>query len=258
MLPALIASITLLGGSAPVVIPAGGERDGLTSVEGGAPTVYERLAPSRSGGSWHQFWLYFAYNRQDRGVLRTGRHEGDWEMVQYRVDGGGVTEAVYAQHSGAERCGVADLETRGGRPVVYLARGSHAAYFHAGTRDRTWPDPNDEADGRGAPIAPEVVRVTASSPAWMRRAGRWGATRAGWVPGEMDSPRGPAFQPQGRWSDPDGWAARARPCTHRDCTTLGTCDGPERRNAGLGAGAIALAVAAVAAGAWRRRPRRRR
>ena len=43
----------------------------------------------------------------------------------------------------------------------------------------------------------------------------------------MDSPRGPAFQPQGRWSDPEGWARRARPCTFRGCDEVGECDTPE-------------------------------
>jgi hypothetical protein len=163
--------------------------------------------------------------------------------------------------------------------VVYVAHGSHAAYFRPGVRDRTFPDPNDEADGRGVVAAPAGVTtsaerevaapagvtasaergmaapagVTASAgarvvrysevaiseraPAWMRHAGRWGAARAGWVPGEEDSPRGPAFQPQGRWSDPDGWARAARPCTRAACDERGECDGRET--------AIALGFAAV-------------
>ena len=145
-------------------------------------------------------------------------------MVQYRLDG---SEAVYAQHGGAERCPGSELERRGGRPVVYLANGSHAAYFHAGTRDRMWPDPNDEADGRGAVQRPRAVRITASSPEWMRHHGAWGGARSGWFPAEQSSPLGPAFQSQGRWSDPDGWARAARPCTGRRCVAVGACDGPE-------------------------------
>ena len=219
---------------APVVVHASGEPDLLTSVQAFAgrvpgvapgrprPTVYGRRA-----GPWLQYWLLFAANTQDRGVLRTGRHEGDWEMVQYRLRRGRPVQAVYAQHSGAESCGYGRVRQSRGRPVVFLARGSHAAYFVPGVRDRTFPDPNDEADGRGLRVRPRLVRVTADAPAWMRYPGRWGATRAGWVPGEMDSPRGPAFQPQGRWSDPDGWAAAARPCTGRDCDRRGECDGRE-------------------------------
>ncbi|MBW3606811.1 MAG: Vps62-related protein [Actinobacteria bacterium] len=136
--------------------------------------------------------------------MRTGRHAGDWEMVQYRLDGAGrPVEAVYAQHSGAERCDWAVVEQRDGHPVVYSARGSHASYLRAGVRDRTFPDPNDEADGRGTVVRPRVVRVTADSPRWMRWSGRWGGARARWwIPGEQDSPFGPAHQPQGRWADP--------------------------------------------------------
>ena len=102
---------------------------------------------------------------------------------------------MYAQHSGAERCG-RRVERRGGRPVVYVANGSHAAYFHAGTRDRMWPDPNDEADGRGDVQRPRVVRISEDSPAWMRDRAPWGGARASWVPFEQSSPRGPAFQPR--------------------------------------------------------------
>jgi hypothetical protein len=209
------------------------------------PVVYERTA-----GGWRQWWLAFARNDQDRGLVRTGRHAGDWELVQVRLGAGGEpVEAVYAQHSGAERCPWAAVEKRGGRPVVYVANGSHAAYFRPGVRDRTWPDPNDEADGRGAVVVPAVEPLGE----WADWPGRWGGARAGWAPGEMDSPRGPAFQPQGRWSDPDAWARAARPCTFDRCDEAGECDARET--------AIAIAAPALAvlgALALRRRGRRRR
>ena len=235
---------------APVLVHDAGERFPATSVAGSgvpgtagaapAPVVYGRVAP----GGWRQYWIYFAANPQDRGVLRSGRHAGDWELVQYRVDGQGrPIEAVYAQHSGAERCSWPEVERRGGRPVVHLANGSHAAYFHAGTRDRMWPDPNDEADGRGAVQRPRVVEITPGEPAWMRHRGPWGGARAGWFPPEQSSPPGPAFQGQGRWSRPQAWADQARDCTGRRCTATGACDGPETALAGG-----AAAVAALAAG----------
>ena len=210
-----------------------GRGSGVPGTEGAAPApvVYGRAA-----GPWVQYWLYFTANPQDRGIVRSGRHEGDWEMVQYRIDGGRAVEAVYAQHAGAERCAYDEVEQRGGRPVVYLANGSHAAYFHAGTRDRMWPDPNDEADGRGEVQRPGVVEIGEGAPAWMRRREPWGDARAGWAPFEQSSPPGPAFQHQGRWSDPAAWARRANPCTGRRCVEVGACDRKEN----------ALAAAAVA------------
>jgi hypothetical protein len=126
---------------------------------------------------------------------------------------------------------------------VFAARGSHAAYFRPGLRDRTWPDPNDEADGRGPRSRPRLVRVDDDRPPWMAYDGRWGATRAGWIPGEMDSPRGPAFQGV-RWSEPAAWAASARPCTRRDCDERGECDGRETAIAAV------LAVLGLLVAVW--------
>ena len=192
---ALFTVLALLG---PVIVHDSREASPLASVGpragtvATAPAVYERVS-----GRWHQWWLFFPHNDQDRGIVRTGRHDGDWEMVQVRSDAAGQpVEAVYAQHSGAERCPWSAVEKRGGRPVVYVAHGSHAAYFRSGARDRMWPDPNDEADGRGLTVRPPLVPITADRPDWVRWPGRWGAARAGGVPGEMDSPRGPAFQPR--------------------------------------------------------------
>ena len=139
---------TTLALFAPVVVHDANETSPLTGVNNSPPTLYARAVPARAGGQWLQYWLYYAYQDQDRGFVRTGRHEGDWELAQYRVEDDRLVEAVYAQHSGAERCGAAEVELRASRPVVYAAHGSHASYLHAGTRDRLWPDPNDEADGR--------------------------------------------------------------------------------------------------------------
>jgi len=216
---------------------------GVPATRGGsAPVVYERHADG-----WVQYWIWYRANPQDRGILRSGRHAGDWELVQYRTDG---SEAVYAQHSGAERCGRRDIEFRGGRPVVYVANGSHASYFHAGVRDRMWPDPNDEADGRGVVQRPVTVSVTADAPAWMRYRGHWGNARAGWFPAEQSSPRGPAFQGL-RWDDPSAFARSARRCTARRCVTVGACDG---RETALALGSLAL-LGLGGFGWWRRRRR---
>src|SRR4051812_23398925 len=151
----------------PVVAHDSHESYPLSSVGDGTPAAYGRAVPARGGGTWLQYWLYYPYQDQDRGLVRTGRHEGDWELVQYRLDAADrPVEAVYAQHSGAERCGWDEVE-RSGHPLVYAAHGSHASYLHAGTRDRMWPDPNDEADGRGPITRAELVEVSATSPPWM-------------------------------------------------------------------------------------------
>lgn len=241
---AVAALAASLAAFAPVVVHDADERYPLAPAARSSdtrPTVYARAVPSRRGGEWLQYWLFYAGQDQDRGIVRTGRHEGDWELVQYRVDASGRgVEAVYAQHRGGERCGWSSVETRDGRPIVYPAHGSHASYFRSGTRDRMWPDPNDEADGRGLVITPAVVKVTASSPAWMAYSGRWGAARARWwIPGEQDSPVGPAFQRGRRWSDPDAFADAARPC-QADCNHVNACDAPER---GLSLAAAAVPVA---------------
>lgn len=248
----------------PVVVEDSRERAGLASVASAPvpapgrgmdrrPTAYGHIASGAEGSVWLQYWLYYPRQDQDRGILRTGRHAGDWEMVQYRLDATGrPTQAVYAQHSGAERCPWAEVERRTGRPVVYAARGSHASYLRAGTRDRMWPDPNDEADGRGRVVVPRLVRITESAPAWMRWPGHWGGARARWwVPPEQDSPRGPAFQGQGRWRDPDGWARAAHAC-RAECDAVDECDAGETA---LGGGGLATA-AALLGYAWLRRRRR--
>ncbi len=254
-----------LAAHAPIVVHDSRERFVLTSVAAAPaavpardpdprPAVYGRIAAAAGGGAWLQYWLFYRAQDQDRGIVRTGRHAGDWEMVQVRLDvGGQPVQAVYAQHSGAERCSWQRVQQRDGRPVVYAARGSHASYLRPGTRDRTWPDPNDEANGAGVVVRPRLVHVTASSPRWMRWPHRWGGADARWwVPGEQDSPRGPAFQAQGRWSDPDAWAQAARSC-RTDCDTLDECDWREKLLV-TGGGAVLAGLLGLGWLRHRRRP----
>lgn len=155
------------------------------------------------GRTWTQFWLLYAGNPQDRGILRTGRHEGDWELVQVGT-GRGAAVATFSQHKWAEACPW--------RGRIYVANGSHASYPERGEHGRPWPDPDDEARGDGRVVIPFVRQLGP----WARWPGRWGRARARWWnPAEASSPRGPAFQdrdPPTAWADPAGFHASARAC----------------------------------------------
>jgi hypothetical protein len=247
----LAQAAILLAALNPIVVHDSRESSPLAAVGGGTPAAYGHAVPLADGGAWLQYWLFYDYQDQDRGIVRTGRHEADWELVQFRVTAGGrPVEAVYAQHSGAERCGFGSVTLRDGRPVVFSAHGSHASYLRAGTRDRTWPDPNDEADGRGVVTAPRLVPVSSDSPAWMRRSTPWGGSRGRWyVPPEQDSPLGPVFQPS-RW-DAVAFADSAHGC-RAACDEVGECDGREKA---LTAVPFALLLALL--GRWRYRTRTR-
>ena len=172
----------------------------------GREVVYGRRATDPGDGrTWLQYWLFFLTNTQDRGILKSGRHEGDWELVQLRLGPGGRPDRItYAQHSWAQGC-----THRHGAPTVYVANGAHALYPRAGTHDRQWPDPDDEADGRGRRVRPPVEPMGA----WTGWPGRWGDSEAGLFPLEHPSPRGPAFQERRPWQRPSAFHAdHARAC----------------------------------------------
>lgn len=200
------------------------------------PLVYGRAARDGDGRSWLQYWLFFADNTQDRGIVRTGRHTGDWELMQIRLAQDGMpVEVTLAQHTWAQGCRWSRMERVGEAPVIYVANGSHALLSRPGTSDRPFPDPNDEADGQGRRVRPPLEPITADSPRWMSWPGRWGASEAGFVPGEQPSPRGPAFQPE-RWNDPGRFHATQ---------ALGCGSGPPARHWQTG---LTVCVALLLAG----------
>jgi hypothetical protein len=154
-----------------------------------------------NGRVWLQYWLWYFYNDYQLSFA-VGTHEGDWEMVQYRMDdaGGHPDIGVYAQHRYGEMRPWEEIERVGERPVVYVARGSHASYFEAGFHQtEAW---YDLADGkRRQPERPTLEILGTDEPPWTRWPGRWGDTLPRDKTFESNSPTGPGAKKQ--WRDPD-------------------------------------------------------
>jgi hypothetical protein len=175
--------------------------------------MYGHAQEDSRGRLWLQYWFYYFYNDYSlAGGI--GLHEGDWEMVQLRLDAERTEPdlAVYAQHVHAEKAPWDEVEREPGRPdtpVVYVARGSHASYFHAGYHEtEAW---YDMADGRRRTPRLGLEIVSEDIPGWLRWPGRWGDTSPG-IPGiGQPSPRGPTAHAQ--WDDPSVLLQQAR--THQ-------------------------------------------
>lgn len=159
--------------------------------------IYGHARADGEGRLWLQYWFWYFYNDYHLAA-DFGLHEGDWEMVQIRMQGDDPDIAVYAQHAYAEMRAWADVEkTADGRPRVYPGRGSHASYYEPGLYDTEgW---FDIADGkRETPdLALEVIGDGA--PPWALWPGFWGDTKAHFFLDDQ-SPRGPSQHDQ--WGDP--------------------------------------------------------
>jgi hypothetical protein len=75
-----------------------------------------------------QYWFCYYYNDW------ANRHEGDWESMVVLTRDGQPFAAAAAAHEAGEYREWRDIETWQGRPVIYIAAGSHASYFTPGVR----------------------------------------------------------------------------------------------------------------------------
>jgi hypothetical protein len=130
-------------------------------------------------------------------VAGIGEHEGDWEFVQLAtVDpvGDRAVLMTASQHHSGEKREFWRCELDAGRPVIYVALGSHAHYFTPGWRGE------DEADGQGKAFTEIEWREFG---AWADWRGLWGnSTGAG------RSPDSPGRQLE-RWNLPQIFHSRA-------------------------------------------------
>ncbi len=178
---------------------------------GYADQVYGHAKKDGKGSLWLQYWFFYYYN--DKALLGIGLHEGDWEMIQLRLGADGTPDvATYAQHAHGERCKWEEVETEDGpegpAPVVYSARGSHAAYFRRGTYPQA-PIVPDQNDAGGPRVRPQLNLIENKEPAWVAWPGRWGSSRALIGPIGSNSPPGPRWH--GSWRDPLSFHEEARP-----------------------------------------------
>jgi hypothetical protein len=172
--------------------------------------IYGHAVPDEQGRLWLQYWFFYYYN--NKAFMGIGLHEGDWELMQVRLDRQSKPNVLtYSQHREGARASWADVQRAttpdGPAPVVYPARGSHACYFRPGIHKEA-PVVPDYNDAKGPRIRPDVVVISDNSPRWVRWPGRWGSTpRRNFL--ESDSPSGPLRH--GQWRDPDKFHAAARP-----------------------------------------------
>ena len=166
--------------------------------------MYGHAVVDSNDDIWLQYWFWYFYNDYNLigNFLKAGLHEGDWEMIQIRLQDETPDLAIYAQHATAEtrRWSQVDVIPGTQRPIVYVARGSHASYFEPG---RMWTGHwFDYADGkRKSPELTLHVPVDGDDNwRWVRWPGRWGDTKKGGNPLDSDSPQGPADHAQ--WDDP--------------------------------------------------------
>jgi hypothetical protein len=159
------------------------------------PVGYHRVV--QSGPLWwHQYWLWYLYNPWS--VAGVGRHEGDWEFVQIGCVNGNRPVLVTASqhHSGGKREAWA-VELREGRPVIYVALGSHANYFNVGSLGGGI----DQCDGRGRVL--DSIEWREFGP-WKDGPWRWGNST-----GEGKSPESPGRQGK-RWHAPHLFHSEAK------------------------------------------------
>jgi hypothetical protein len=167
--------------------------------------VYGHAVVDGAGDLWLQYWFFYFYNDYNLigHILHAGLHEGDWETIQIHLRDETPDYAVYARHAGAKRRDwkQVDLVPGTGRPIVYVARGSHASYFEPG---RHWSGHwFDYADGkrRSPELTLKIVVDGEDEWRWVRWPGIWGDTKkSADNPLDSDSPRGPGCHDQ--WDNP--------------------------------------------------------
>lgn len=140
------------------------------------------------GLTWIQYWLWYLYN--PKLFVVAGVHEGDWEFVQVGYQGETPICVTVSRHRTAGSRMWWDVERRDGRPVVYVARDSHAHYFTKVENAFEW---EDDADGRGDELAELEWRPFGD---WATWPGLWGNSTG---PGR--SPQSPGSQGE-RWNAP--------------------------------------------------------
>lgn len=152
---------------------------GLDQDLAGAGVAYGRVVPTGGEALFLQYWLFYPDNPC---VLPPGRHDGDWELVQVKIerrgDGFEATQVTLAEHGKpvTRRVEAADA---GRGPDVFVAVDSHACYFASGAHPALLSDVCDPLGDPGAMPAMTPLPIAADKRDWAHWSGRWGIDRGG-------------------------------------------------------------------------------
>jgi hypothetical protein len=192
---------------------------------GSVGVAYGRVVGA-DGALFLQYWLFYPDNPC---VLPPGRHDGDWELVQVRVERDGdsfrPTHLTLAEHGKPVSEPIASASAA---IDVFVAVDSHACYFREGGNPII--PLSDVCEPAGTPSGTPAVALLPIDPSkrdWAHWSGRWGLDRGPgtWLAlllhrkrtpwpltrlnkvGAGESPPGPAHQGQS-WRYPRAFAAR--------------------------------------------------
>jgi hypothetical protein len=165
-------------------------------------------------------------------------------MIQLHLDANGnPINAVYNHHQGGEVCDWIHVpRTLSGRPVVYVAAGSHSSYFSPGEHLIDDGAAADTTDGSKV-VDPAVIDIGSSGPSWLAWPGRWGASTG--ANGGEASPTGP--EQHAAWNAVT-WESSAAACTEGQTFMERKNSAPERAHRSLPARPTTPAVTATLAG----------
>ena len=153
------------GDSYNVFLQPDGRLTGPTAPTGVVPTYYHY----RRFGRTHQiqFWWFCGFNDS----FASFNHQGDWEHVTVHVEREAIRGVFFASHEDGSFVSTgAGLRFDGSRPLVYMAKGSHAAYRTTGT----WMAGIDVTSDSGPQWdTSRLLRALAVQP-WKDYAGAWG------------------------------------------------------------------------------------
>lgn len=153
------------GDSYNVFLQSAGRLTGPTAPNGVVPAYYHY----RRTGSTHQiqYWWFCGFNDS----LATFNHQGDWEHVTVHVRGDRIVGVYFAAHEGGTFVSAgAGLRFSGERPLVYMAKGSHASYYTSGS---FFGGLDSASDSGPEWDTSRLLRPLATQP-WRDFAGAWG------------------------------------------------------------------------------------
>ena len=158
-------------------------------------TCYGRVVAAGGKAKFLQYWLFYVDNPC---VLAPGRHDGDWELVQVRVQPAeGGFAATHVTLAGHGKPVTKPFHSTQGGPDVYVAVDSHASYHEEGAHpmlplsDVSVPEPGDSG------LTPEVVPLPVDDTQldWAHWHGRWGMDHGvgTWLALRLRMKRTPAY-----------------------------------------------------------------